>query len=342
MTEHKTNNSHNSYDEFERQACAKSIPVYAQLELGYNCNLNCVHCYTVHNFKQKELSTNAVKKIIDQLAELGTLYLALTGGEIFTRDDFFDIANHARQKGFALRLYTNATLITPEIAKKIYDLKPLVVEISLYGVTPAIHDAITRVPGSLFQTVAAIRQLTNLGINVLIKTMVMNKNFTEIIQIKKFADEMGAEFRSDPVIMPKIDGAKHPTKYRINNENLYTYFKNINGRWKANKLNPDSPVCNAGKGVLLINPYGEVFPCVRIPIKAGDLRRQSLSTIWRESSALQQIRELTLSKLKTCTGCPDIDYCNPCPGLALVEHGDIRLPASECCRQAKARKVALG
>ncbi|MDW7680451.1 MAG: radical SAM protein, partial [bacterium] len=240
------------------------------------------------------------------------------------------------------RLYTNATLITPEIAKKIYDLKPLVVEISLYGITPAIHDAITRVPGSLFQTIAAIRQLRELGIKVLIKTMVMTKNFAEIIQIKKFAQEVGAEFRSDPVIMPKIDGTKNPTEYRINNENLYSYFKNINGNWKPNKPDPKAPVCNAGKGVLFINPYGEVFPCVRIPIKAGDLRKQSLQTIWHESSVLGQIRDLTLSKLKNCAGCEDIDYCSPCPGLALVEHGDIHLPASECCRQAKARRVALG
>jgi len=78
-----------SYNDLEQKACANNIPVYAQMELTYTCNLKCIHCYTVADFFQKELSNKDVKRIIDQLAELGTLYLALTGGEIFTRKDFF-------------------------------------------------------------------------------------------------------------------------------------------------------------------------------------------------------------------------------------------------------------
>ena len=330
-----------SYNDLEQKACANNIPVYAQMELTYTCNLKCIHCYTVADFFQKELSNKDVKRIIDQLAELGTLYLALTGGEIFTRKDFFDIATYARKKGFALRLFTNAALITTEIAKKIYDIKPLVMEISLYGKTPEVHEAVNQIPGSLTCTINAIKQLIKLGVNVLIKTIVMQNNISEIIQIKKFEEDVGAGFRSDPVIMPKIDGSKNPLEYRITNDDLYRYFKNVADKWEIKKPNPDKSICNAGKGVMAINPYGEVFPCVRIPIKAGDLRQQSLHEIWTESSVLQEIRDLTLSKVKDCAACKDKIYCNTCPGLALVEQGDILLPSRECCRQAKARKAAL-
>ena len=159
--------------------------------------------------------------------------------------------------------------------------------------------------------------------------------------IKKFAADMGAEFKSDPVISPMFDSALDPVKFRISDKDLLWYFKNLNGEWKINKPDPDVPLCNAGKGVMAINPYGEVFPCVRIPIKAGDFRKQSLDEIWNQSAVMKEIRELTLSKLKHCAACEDIIYCNPCPGLALMEHRDILLPAKECCRQARIRKAAI-
>jgi len=330
-----------NYDDLEGRACAKNIPVYAQFELTYRCNLKCLHCYTDDESRQKELSTKEVKQIIDQLAELGVLYLVLTGGEIFTRGDLFEIAAYARQKGFALRFFTSATLITPEIAKKIYDLKPLLVETSLYGRSPEVHEKITQIPGSFASTIEAIKHLVKLGVKVLVKTMAMKENISEITEMKELVEDIGAGFRADPVLMPKSDGSTVPLGHRINNDDLFWYYKNVDNKWEIKKPNPHKSICNAGKGVMLINPYGEVFPCIRISKKAGDLREHSLHKIWTESSVLQEIRDLKLSKVKECAVCKDKIYCNTCPGLALFEHGDLYLPAEECCRQAKMRKAAL-
>jgi AdoMet-dependent heme synthase len=330
-----------SYDELEEKACAKNIPVYAQLELTYKCNLKCLHCYTDNSIQKNEMSTKEIKHVIDQLAELNTLYLVLTGGEIFTRPDWFEIAAYARIKGFALRLYTNATLITAAIANKIYNLKPLVVETSLYGSSPEVHEMITQIPGSFDSTIIAIKQLVKLGVKVLIKTMVIKNNISEIIQIQELTEELGAGFRSDPVLMPKSDGSKDPLEYRIDTNDLFWYFKNIISKWEIKNSNPDKSICNAGKGVMLINPYGEVFPCIRIPQKAGDLRKQSLHKTWTQSSVLQEIRDLTLSKVPECAACKDEIYCITCPGLVLFEHDNMYLPATECCRQAKVRRAAL-
>ncbi len=330
-----------NYDDLEGRACAKNIPVYAQFELTYRCNLKCLHCYTDQGLQRKELSTKEVKQVIDQLAELGTLYLVLTGGELFARKDWFEIAAYARQKGFAIRFFTNATLITPKIAQKICDLKPLLVETSLYGRSPEVHDKITQIPGSFATTIDAIKHLVKLGVKVLVKTMAMRENISEIMEMKELVEGIGAGFRADPVLMPKSDGSTVPLGHRITDDDLYWYYKNIDSKWEIKKPDPSKPICNAGKGVMLINPFGEVFPCVRVPKKAGDLRKQSFHKIWTESPVLQEMRELFLSKVKECASCKDKIYCNTCPGLALVEHGDLYLPARECCRQAKFRRQAL-
>jgi len=331
----------NNYDDLEGRACAKNIPVYAQLELTYKCNLKCLHCYTDQGLKREVLSTQEVKNIIDQLVELGALYLIFTGGELFLRKDWFEIASYARQKGFVIRFFTNATLITPGIAKKIYDLKPLLVETSLYGQSAKTHDKITQIPGSFALTIDGVKHLVNSGVKVLVKTMAMKENISEITGMKELVENIGAGFRADPVLMPKTDCSTAPLGFRISNEDLYWYYKNIDSKWEIKKQYPNKPICNAGKGVMLINPFGEVFPCVRIPLKAGDLRKQSFHEIWTKSPVLQEIRELTLSKVKECASCNDKIYCNTCPGLALVEQGDLYLPPRECCRQAKFRRKAM-
>jgi MoaA/NifB/PqqE/SkfB family radical SAM enzyme len=110
----------------QERAARKKIPFSCHFDLTYRCNLNCVHCYLVK----------------EDRPELGTLYLSFSGGEIFTREDFFEIAEYARKLHFALRLLTNGTLIDEESADRVAALNPDLVAISIYSATPEIHDEI--------------------------------------------------------------------------------------------------------------------------------------------------------------------------------------------------------
>src|SRR5438876_11337824 len=91
----------------------KRVPVEAMIELSYGCNLRCVHCYNPTHQAKGELATRQITAILDQLAEVGCFHVGFTGGEIFTRGDVFEIFAHAKAKGFAVTILTNATLITP-------------------------------------------------------------------------------------------------------------------------------------------------------------------------------------------------------------------------------------
>ena len=94
------------------ETCVReNIPYAVQIELTSKCNLKCRHCFMVKD-KGVELSSEEIMAIIDQLVDMGTFYLAFTGGEIFTREDLFEIARHAKRKGFFLTFMTNGTLAT--------------------------------------------------------------------------------------------------------------------------------------------------------------------------------------------------------------------------------------
>ena len=105
-----------------------NVPLHMMLEVSRKCNINCVHCY---NLKDKaHLSYGQIDDIFEQLREAGTLFLTLTGGEFFARPDACDILRLAREYGFDIRLITNGTTNTKEVAQVLRDVNMLEVGVS--------------------------------------------------------------------------------------------------------------------------------------------------------------------------------------------------------------------
>ena len=129
-------------------------PLVAHLELTHACNEDCEHCYLdlLPDKKIGALDTSEWKRIFDELAEEGCLFLTFSGGEVLVRRDWEELARYARSLGFALRLFTNASLVTEQVADRIAAVKPMQIDVSLLGGTAATHDAITRRRGSFEKT----------------------------------------------------------------------------------------------------------------------------------------------------------------------------------------------
>ena len=153
-------------------------PLNVHLELTYRCNEQCVHCYCVvehgreQEVRRRELTLDEIRRVLDELADMGGLYLTLSGGEVMVRPDFFDIAEHARRRGFAYRVFTNGIGLTEAKVERLAALEPLTVELSIFSADPEVHDAITRVPGSFRRLMAAIDRLQRHGVRVYLKTVV--------------------------------------------------------------------------------------------------------------------------------------------------------------------------
>ena len=327
------------YDRILEKTRKKKIPFTAHWELTYKCNLRCVHCYIADESEKEELCFSEIRPILDALAKQGCLYLVFSGGEILTRPDFFDIADYARKKGFALRLLTNGTLITAEVADRIKDISVLSVGMSVYGTNPKIHEAFTRIEGSYAKTIMAFELLRERGIKTVIKSLLMRKNVEEFEGLKKLAEELGANFVYDPTIVAKNNGSKEPLRYRMADDELrdFFYFKTRPAERGPLEISDNDVICNAGFNILSISAYGEVFPCVAIRKKCGDLRKEGLAKIWR-SRALSEIRAIRFADLWKCKDCGLLYYCDRCPGIAELEDGDILGPSTVACGMAKVRK----
>ena len=321
----------------------ENIPYAVQMELTSNCNLKCRHCYMV-NDNDVELSSEEIMDIIGQLVDMGTFYLAFTGGEIFTRDDLFEIARYASRRGFFLTFMTNGTLITAEMIKEIRKLKLIKFELSLYGATAKTHDYITQVAGSFERTVAAIKELVKAGIEVTVKTALMNLNIHESDDLKTMCEQLGVQDRISAGIAPMKNGSLEPQQYDLSFEDMETYLYahdfdlsyliEIGEKDPAHRFN-----CKAGNAACSISPSGIVYPCVMMPMAVGNLREKSFKEIWhtQPSEELKRLRNLTSADLPVCSKCDLAPYCIRCPGVAYLETGDIVGASPSACRYAQWR-----
>lgn len=331
-------------DTIIRRIQIRHIPYVVDWELTYKCNLKCTHCYVVPDCAGRELSLEECKRILDQLAAEGCLFLLFTGGEILLRSDFFDIALYARKKGFALTLFTNGTLITPNVADRIKDLCPLSVGISIYGSTTVTHEAITQVPGSFDKSIGAIKLLRKRGIRTRFKSPLMRNTISEYDQMRTLAKELDAEFKCDTIIIPKQDGSKTPLAHQLTDDEVRDIFMKGPLEVPHKKRRDDVPLCGAGVTALSINPYGEVSGCIRLNnfnIVAGDLRCETLSDIWRGSRVFSKLRSATFLNLDKCADCDIAFYCTYCPALALMDGVDFPGPSTVLCRQARIMKEVV-
>ena len=284
-----------------QKAMDKNILLSCHFDLTYKCNLNCVHCY-VNRQDSPELETSDIKRILDQLADIGTLYLHLSGGEVFTREDFFEIAEYARKLHFALRILTNGTLIDEEVADKLAALNPAKIKLSIYGSNPEIHDKVTGVPGSFKKTMKAAELLKERNLNLTISTVIMKQNIQDYHKVHKIAQSLGAKFVADPTVTTKIDGDRYPLKFRISKEELYQVLSDpviLNSEDEDPEIHSkdlvNSVPCSATHSYCEISPYGDVFPCVQFPIKCGNLKDNSLEEIWHHSPEILKIKSLRIS-----------------------------------------------
>ncbi|MGQ9524179.1 MAG: radical SAM/SPASM domain-containing protein [Armatimonadota bacterium] len=315
------------------------IPFNAIVELTYRCNLRCRHCYIPEERRSRsDLTTDELLSVVDQLAELGCLYLTLTGGEILIRRDFFDIAWHAKRRGFALKLFTNGTLIDAAMADRIAELRPFTVDISLYGSQPSTHDQVTGAVGSYQKAMDALQMLVDRGVRTSAKLPLMDGNFAEYKSLLGMCRRMGVGIKIDPSIAPMDDGCTAPLALRISDDQLYQVFSDPEVCPKGHLPAPPSQLCEAGRNTLTVGPTGDVVPCLQLPLIAGNVRQTPLREIWMDSPVFRRLRGLTQNDLKQCSQCELAVWCNRCPGLAYLEDGDYLGCSSRARQVARVRR----
>lgn len=335
------------------------IPVNGTIEVSHRCPLECAHCYNNLPMgdaiaRKRELSTADHKRVLDELSELGCLWICYTGGEIFARHDFLEIYAYAKEKGFLVTLFTNATLITERVADFLAENPPFDIEVTLYGRTKATYESLTGIPGSFEKCLRGIELIRERGLPLKLKTVALTINRHEIWSMKKFAADLGVEFKFDPMINPRIDCSASPLAVRLNPYDVVSLDLEDPERvseWRrlANECSPppaqdpnDALLYECGGGVnsFAIDPYGDMTICVLSHVDRYNVRDGSVREGWEKF--LYGIRSKKQTRITKCTTCALKSLCGSCAANGELENGDAESPVDFLCRTAHLRAEVFG
>lgn len=325
-------------------------------EVTRTCNLACLHCRaaSVDRPYEGELSTEEAFRLMDQIAEVGSPIIILTGGEPLLRPDIFEIASYGTEKGFRMTMAVNGTLVTPEIAQKMKDSGIKRVSVSIDGSTSESHDSFRRVPGAFERAVEGIGVLKSYGVPFQINTTITAQNLHELEKIHELAIALGAEAHHIFLLVPTGRGkdlgdpsqAIGASEYeralnwfceRRGKSNLQLkatcaphYYRILRQRARArgetvtfqsHGLDAVTRGCLGGISFCFISHVGIVQPCGYLEVECGSIKRSHFREIWENSEVFQKLRNLSLYQGK-CGKCEFLRVCGGCRARAYEATGN--------------------
>ena len=340
-------------------------PFMVSYSITTKCNLKCKHCYSdsVDQASPDELSTDEAFRLMDDLSRWGIGLLIIDGGEPLCREDVLDVVKYASSKGIRTTIGSNATLIDEGMAKKLREAGVMAVAISVDGVDAVTHDSFRGVSGAFEQTLKGIEACRNASLPFQLNMVIRKDSFSQLEDMLRLALDLGAN-AAEVFDLVAAGRAKHecqelvlsleerkqameqlaeaqedyPIVIRVPGCPMYPLLlqqKQIQPRHFPKEMLRRVPYyergCAAGMpmGYIMVLSNGEVNPCMLLQVRLGNIREQSIISIWENSPVLAQLRQRELLKGE-CGDCSYKTTCSGCRGRAYEETGDIMATDPGC------------
>ncbi len=306
----------------------------ATFEMTYACNESCVHCYAHYPglvLPPRQLPFEVYRRTIDELAKLGCMHIALTGGDPFMHRDFPEVFFYARKRGFVCDVYTNGLSLydNQQMLERMAAAQPRAFFISLYGSCPEVHDLVTCVPGSFVKTLHVVRRLRGLDVPVVLNVMLLSINHHDLPNIVRLAKELEAEYRVNMSLIMRNDGSDRPMRYFVGDR---TAIKEAISTVRDNFFSIDVTasgfvrteyMCGAGVTSISIDPEGQIHPCISLKNVLGDVVTGTVREAWDGHERKRVMDSMRWENTRECMACASRDWCPHCPGMSQAENGDV-------------------
>ena len=253
--------------------------------------------------------------------------------------------------------------------------------VSLDGPDAQVHDAFRRVSGSYEWTLSAVRWAREVGLPVQINTTITRHNLRNLDAVIGLLQQLDIVLWSVFFLIPigrgsaidlisaeefeqvfeKLYDTSHRVAFDIKSTEAQHYRRFLLQRRteekpKGNRHAPgvipgiDTTLdgigraprgINDGKGFVFVSHLGEVFPSGFLPVSAGNVRKQSLSELYRHSPLFVALRDSANLKGK-CGICEFREVCGGSRARAHAMTGDPFAEEPRCIWQPKVRVTGGG
>lgn len=343
-----------------RKAYQNREPVSGSLELLPLCNLDCEMCYvrlTREQVRQKGglRSTQEWIRIAEQMKEMGTLFVTLTGGEPLLYPGFQKLYLALRDMGMIVTVNTNGTLVNKDWVAFFAENPPRRINVTLYGANEETYRTLCHDQSGFEKACQAVHLLCQAGISVKINGSLVKANAQDIDWLIDFAKEQGAAINIDTYMYPakrerlcsnvkesRLD-AKTAAKQKLyfqsqimGQEEFQQMAKAFcllaqTASFSAGERKPMQ--CQAGKSSFTINWQGQMRPCVMLPEPSLPVLEIGFAEAWRQ--LCQQTDQIFLNS--KCASCEWQEICQTCAACALHESGSIEGVPEYMCAYTRAQ-----
>ncbi len=260
---------------------------HAQVGVTQACPQRCDYCYNKDR-RGTVMKTETILDVIRTLKESGVFWIGLTGGEPLLNKDLPAIVESIGDD-CAGKLFTTGVGLTPERAADLKNAGLTYATVSLDDAREAEHDRIRRFPGAYRAALRAIDLFRSTGIHVSVSAVLSRAMLREhrVEEFLSFLRRLGiheawlseakpavqAYWNTDLVITDEERTELIALQDRLNNDggmtvNYLSHFED------ASHFG-----CTAGHKMVYVDAFGDVSPCVFIPMSFGNVHQRPLAEI---------------------------------------------------------------
>lgn len=329
-------------------------PMLVYWETTQACALACKHCRAeaVSTPDPNELTHAEGMNLLQQIASFDRPpHMVLTGGDPLKRADLYELIDEAHRLGLSVSITPSATAdLTYEVLAKLKDHGIESLGLSLDGSTAARHEAVRGVEGCFDWTIGAAKNAERLGIPIQVNTLVSQetegdlpaiyerlKNFAVMRWSMFFLIAVGRGKLLQPVtaqrgeeIMRWAYNLSQEAPFVVATTEAPSYRRVVLEQMRAKGLTgkeiEQAPIYRGfeirdGNGIVFISNTGDVCPAGFLPLAAGNVRKDKLVDVYRDSALFRELHSPIHFKGR-CGVCEYHTLCGGSRARAFAYTGD--------------------
>lgn len=319
-----------------------ALPNSLHIDLTNACTERCIHCY-IADYKPRFLPLELGQRVLREFREAGGLTVMFSGGECMLHPQFRDFIRFAKELNLNFIVMSNLTRCDSDMVAFLAEVQPQFVNVSLYSMTAAEHDAITTIPGSWRKTMDAILALEKAGVPVRLAAPIMQANRHALPALREFAKNHHMHLIPDCDIFGQVDHDCSNQACALSlaeTERVWCEHPDLFYKAPAvpERCVPEAKVCDIGKSSMNLNAEGIFYPCDGCHgIVLGNAYEESFSEVW-QGEKLQALRELRNKDFGECAHCENRPWCKVCPTRNFNETADMFTHTPIRCQAAQLKR----
>lgn len=339
-------------------------PLLVIWEATQACDLACAHCRASAQPRrdERELTLDEGRQLLDEIKSFGDPMMVFTGGDPLKRPDIYDLLRHSVNIGLRTNVTPSATpLLTGEAIARFKDCGISRMAISLDGPDAPTHDSFRGIPGTFDTAMRALLYARNIGLDTQMQTTVTRRNMNRLNEIADIAETVrtkmwslfflvvtGRAMEADDLtgeeyekVFEYLYDLSKTAPFDVKTTEGMHYRRYVARRMRSEpsadaesgrKLMYRTAGVSDGRGFVFVSHTGEIFPSGFLPVSAGNVRKDKLTEVYRNSSLFRILRDPEMREGK-CGRCEYTKICGGSRARAYAETGNYLAEDPRCIYQ---------